>query len=144
MITLADRIAGLIGAKLAAYDDTLRAGPRGLTLEELAPDHGHDAVAWLVRTGWLIEYTPGHYRAERKETVLGAPDGAQNGERGTGNAEGGPQMKECGNQGIRRPEPETGNRKPETAMAPRATLRAPSACPQQPKKGQLALFGDLR
>lgn len=142
MITLADRIAGLIGAKLAAYDDTLRAGPRGLTLEELAPDHGHDAVAWLVRTGWLIEYTPGHYRAERKETVLGAPDGVANAECGVRSAEWRKPESECGNQEIRKTETE--NRKPETAVAPRATLRAPSACPQQPKKGQLALFGDLR
>jgi len=140
MITLADRIAGLIGAKLAAYDDTLRAGPRGLTLEELAPDHGHDAVAWLVRTGWLIEYTPGHYRAATKEAALGAPDGPADGER---RAEDGRQTKESGTQEIRNPKPETGDRKPETAAAPRATLRAPSACPQQPKKGQLALFGDL-
>lgn len=142
MITLVDRIAGLIGAKLAAYDDTLRAGPRGLTLEELAPDHGHDAVAWLVRTGWLIEYTPGHYRAERKETVLDAPDGVANAECGVRSAEWRKPESECGNQEIRKTETE--NRKPETAVAPRATLRAPSACPQQPKKGQLALFGDLR
>lgn len=125
-MTARERIDGLSGARLAAYDETLTAGPRGLALGELAPRHGHAAVAWLVRAGWLIEYTPGHYRAAAKEAVLAAPDGAK----------GGPQMEECGNQGSRKTE-EPANR-PVTS-----TLRAPSACPQQPKKGQLALFGDM-
>lgn len=139
-MTRSERIDGLSGTRLAAYDETLTAGPRGLALAELAPRHGHATVAWLVRAGWLIEYTPGHYRAASKETALSAPDGAANAECGLRNAEGRTPESECGNQGIRK----TGDRKPETAAAPRAALRAPSACPQQPKKGQLALFGDLR
>ena len=125
-MTRRDRIDGLTGAHLAAYDDTLQAGPRGLTLAELAPSHGHAAVAWLVRAGWLVEYAPGHYRAAAKEAVLALPDGP----------DGGGRMTDGG-----RP---TADPKPETPAAPRAALRAPSACPQQPKKGQLALFGDLR
>ena len=135
-MTARERIDGLSGARLAAYDETLTAGPRGLALAELAPRHGHAAVAWLVRAGWLIEYTPGHYRAAAKEAVLAAPDGAANADCGLRNAECPRPESECGNQGSRNPEPET-------PAAPRAALRAPSACPQQPKKGQLALFGDM-
>lgn len=127
-MTRSERIDGLGSARLAAYDDTLAAGPRGLALAELAPIHGHAAVAWLVRAGWLIEYTPGRYRAAAKEAVLTAPETvARSEERGASSRT-----------------PETPNPKPETPAAPRAALRAPSACPQQPKKGQLALFGDLR
>ena len=98
-MTRSERIDGLGSARLAAYDDTLAAGPRGLALAELAPIHGHAAVAWLVRAGWLIEYTPGRYRAAAKEAVLTAPE-TENADCGMRSAESEPR-KECGNQGIR-------------------------------------------
>ena len=130
-----DRISGLLGLRLALYDEALRAGPRGLGRAELLatvadealrmgmrPESQAAGVDWLLEAGWIAEYTTGRYRARAKEDVMAEV--------------------ECGNQESGKPE--TRNPKPETVAAPRAALRAPSACPQQPRKGQLALFGGLR
>ena len=134
-MTRRDRISGLLGLRLALYDEALRAGPRGLGRAELLatvadealrmgmrPESQAAAVDWLLEAGWIAEYTAGRYRARAKEDAMAEV--------------------ECGNQESGKPEtrnhrPETANTRPSAAVA---QLRTPVFAPRQARGGQGTFF----
>lgn len=109
--------AGLLGMRLALYDEALAAGPRGLSLAELRArtledalllrqsyDEREEALAWLRGHGLVVEFQPGKFRGNRR--------------------------------------PETGDRKPETGNDGPAVaqLRTPAIEAKTRRGGQLAFF----
>lgn len=129
-----DRISGLLGLRLALYDEALRAGPRGLDRAELLatvadealrmgmrPESQAAGVDWLLEAGWIAEYTTGRYRARAKEDVM-AEAGASSGER------------VASSRTI--PEPAPSTEKPAAV----AQLRTPVFAPRQARGGQGTFF----
>ena len=130
-----ERIDGLIGLRLALYDEALSAGPRGGTAADLEaavadetlrmgkrPETVAADIAWLAEAGWIVEYTAGRYRAVDKEAVVA--EGASSGERVASS---------------QTPATETRSSTPEPRPAV-AQLRTPVFAPRQTRGGQGTFF----